>query len=130
MTVHLCFFFMTRRPLISTRTDTLFPYTTLFRSRLLHVEAEVDEVGDQARVAAGLVGAAHDAEGHHHALALGHHARNDGVHRPLARRNAVRMVRVEREGHAAVLQQDAALGAGDAAAEAADRKSTRLNSSH
>src|SRR3546814_12129538 len=32
-----CFFFflMIRRPPISTRTDTLFPYTTLFRSGLL-----------------------------------------------------------------------------------------------
>src|SRR3546814_18041720 len=31
---HLCvvFFLMIRRPPISTRTDTLFPYTTLFRS--------------------------------------------------------------------------------------------------
>src|SRR3546814_1471930 len=29
----LCFFLMIRRPPISTRTDTLFPYTTLFRSR-------------------------------------------------------------------------------------------------
>src|SRR3546814_12877019 len=28
----LFFFFMIRRPPISTRTDTLFPYTTLFRS--------------------------------------------------------------------------------------------------
>src|SRR3546814_16018169 len=28
-----CFFLMIRRPPISTRTDTLFPYTTLFRSR-------------------------------------------------------------------------------------------------
>src|SRR3546814_16364676 len=27
------FFLMIRRPPISTRTDTLFPYTTLFRSR-------------------------------------------------------------------------------------------------
>src|SRR3546814_2458862 len=27
-----CFFLMIRRPPISTRTDTLFPYTTLFRS--------------------------------------------------------------------------------------------------
>src|SRR3546814_20039640 len=27
---------MIRRPPRSTRTDTLFPYTTLFRSRLLH----------------------------------------------------------------------------------------------
>src|SRR3546814_11871137 len=32
----MCFFFlMIRRPPRSTRTDTLFPYTTLFRSRLL-----------------------------------------------------------------------------------------------
>src|SRR3546814_1340740 len=28
----VCFFFMIRRPPRSTRTDTLFPYTTLFRS--------------------------------------------------------------------------------------------------
>src|SRR3546814_17156072 len=35
LTFHcLCFFFlMLRRPPRSTRTDTLFPYTTLFRSR-------------------------------------------------------------------------------------------------
>src|SRR3546814_1301878 len=30
----LCFFLMIRRPPRSTRTDTLFPYTTLFRSRV------------------------------------------------------------------------------------------------
>src|SRR3546814_13797099 len=30
--VVLCFFLMIRRPPRSTRTDTLFPYTTLFRS--------------------------------------------------------------------------------------------------
>src|SRR3546814_9791383 len=29
----LCFFLMLRRPPRSTRTDTLFPYTTLFRSQ-------------------------------------------------------------------------------------------------
>src|SRR3546814_15627326 len=33
------FFLMIRRPPRSTRTDTLFPYTTLFRSRLLGCEA-------------------------------------------------------------------------------------------
>src|SRR3546814_17844663 len=37
--IHLClrifFFLMIRRPPRSTRTDTLFPYTTLFRSRCL-----------------------------------------------------------------------------------------------
>src|SRR3546814_3688880 len=30
----LCFFLMIRRPPRSTRTDTLFPYTTLFRSQM------------------------------------------------------------------------------------------------
>src|SRR3546814_10126772 len=30
-----CFFLMIRRPPRSTRTDTLFPYTTLFRSEIL-----------------------------------------------------------------------------------------------
>src|SRR3546814_8892097 len=30
----LCFFVMIRRPPRSTRTDTLFPYTTLFRSAM------------------------------------------------------------------------------------------------
>src|SRR3546814_13703375 len=29
---HMCFFLIIRRPPRSTRTDTLFPYTTLFRS--------------------------------------------------------------------------------------------------
>src|SRR3546814_16430063 len=29
---HICFFLIIRRPPRSTRTDTLFPYTTLFRS--------------------------------------------------------------------------------------------------
>src|SRR3546814_13318737 len=32
----LCFFLMIRRPPRSTRTDTLFPYTTLFRSGRRH----------------------------------------------------------------------------------------------
>src|SRR3546814_14416443 len=32
--IYLFFFLMIRRPPRSTRTDTLFPYTTLFRSRL------------------------------------------------------------------------------------------------
>src|SRR3546814_663606 len=34
-------FLMIRRPPRSTRTDTLFPYTTLFRSRAGHPEEEV-----------------------------------------------------------------------------------------
>src|SRR3546814_13208170 len=35
MLVDCCFFLMIRRPPRSTRTDTLFPYTTLFRSSSL-----------------------------------------------------------------------------------------------
>src|SRR3546814_15088350 len=35
------FFLMIRRPPRSTRTDTLFPYTTLFRSRAVHFGAKV-----------------------------------------------------------------------------------------
>src|SRR3546814_14667888 len=33
VSLYLCFLLMIRRPPRSTRTDTLFPYTTLFRSR-------------------------------------------------------------------------------------------------
>src|SRR3546814_11828404 len=40
---------MIRRPPRSTRTDTLFPYTTLFRSRLL-VQFEIIAVGSLQRL--------------------------------------------------------------------------------
>src|SRR3546814_1940419 len=39
---------MIRRPPRSTRTDTLVPYTTLFRSWRPHVEAFFDEVSEEA----------------------------------------------------------------------------------
>src|SRR3546814_20455681 len=41
---YLFFFLMIRRPPRSTRTDTLFPYTTLFRSFPIHA----GKVGDWA----------------------------------------------------------------------------------
>src|SRR3546814_10067588 len=45
------FFLMIRRPPRSTRTDTLFPYTTLFRSRLFAVYVEPpDQVGGDADI--------------------------------------------------------------------------------
>src|SRR3546814_16605161 len=52
MSTLLCLFFfflMIRHPPRSTRTDTLFPYTTLFRSR------EVEEVACQRGPACGIV---------------------------------------------------------------------------
>src|SRR3546814_12302248 len=44
--IYLCFFFLIiRRPPRSTRTDTLFPYTTLFRSPLrLKIEDSLAEL--------------------------------------------------------------------------------------
>src|SRR3546814_17630516 len=46
------FFLMTRRPPRSTRTDTLFPYTTLFRSYRL----ELDTTRGLSRAAAAAAG--------------------------------------------------------------------------
>src|SRR3546814_15187260 len=98
---------MIRRPPISTRTDTLFPYTTLFRSGALHllVLAQVHfqrPVGDQLDVVeAGHAGAV---------VAHGAVARGDVHDR-----------RILAEGlphHAAPARLEG------------DRKSTRLNSSH
>src|SRR3546814_19033347 len=57
----LFLFLMIRRPPISTRTDTLFPYTTLFRSEVhprrhfaLEVEGQavLGAAGDRVQVAA------------------------------------------------------------------------------
>src|SRR3546814_7290534 len=41
------FFLMIRRPPRSTRTDTLFPYTTLFRSSMLVTQAEIDSLAEK-----------------------------------------------------------------------------------
>src|SRR5689334_24604345 len=79
---------MIRRP----PTSTLFPYTTLFRSALLHR-------GVEQQVAVRILGDAGGARGVGVEAAGEHRAR-------------------------------AAVPAGGAAEEAADRKSTRLNSSH
>src|SRR3546814_21066065 len=52
-----CFFFlMIRRPPRATRTDTLFPYTTLFRSRRLKPCAAISVglCGQEVKIALGL----------------------------------------------------------------------------
>src|SRR3546814_10103417 len=52
----MCFFLMIRRPPRSTRTDTLFPYTTLFRSEpgtAWNYSIAIDWVGKAVEAASG-----------------------------------------------------------------------------
>src|SRR3546814_2303539 len=99
---------MKRRPPRSTRTDTLFPYTTIFRSRL--------QIRQMPGLTIGIVAL--------HAISRpGDHAGRRAVGR--ARIAALEAVRGgDRNGRPA----DA--GAAALAVGHADRKSTRLNSSH
>src|SRR3546814_14717211 len=102
------FFLMIRRPPRSKRTETRFPYTTLFRSR---------EVGRafgalRLRQVEMNVAVADVAEGH----------RADARHHRLDQRRGARdELRHAGDGHRDVVLDGAALE---------DRKSTRLNSSH
>src|SRR3546814_14392467 len=93
-------FLMIRRTPRSTRTDTLFPYTTLFRSSQLGAavpELQLDDVR-QLGIEAGLRLA--------HREGVGRRRRPCHRHAPAGRRNGAAPVGGE------------------------DRKSTRLNSSH
>src|SRR3546814_2216513 len=116
------FFLIIRRPPRSTRTDTLFPYTTLFRSQ---------DRGAGELVLAALVGDRHAVElGGRIALTAEADQRAGGR---LSRR-------VQRRAHQVVEHQPLALGAedivvGEVGAElilvlCVDRERTRLNSSH
>src|SRR3546814_18340611 len=100
---------MIRRPPISTRTDTLVPYTTLCRSRREDKTscAETRGRGTDARIAVGSAG-------------------GGGFLLPRG------VVRLERAGGDRVEGRGggAARGMGGERGERSDRKSTRLNSSH
>src|SRR3546814_18241837 len=102
---------MIRRPPRSTRTDTLFPYTTLFRSR---------EFGDQLEGGMGVVEVVVAER-----LALELLGADDARPRIAARIGRCCLVRV------LAIAQFLPLAAGEhQAIGEADRKSTRLNSSH
>src|SRR3546814_7545264 len=127
------FFLMIRRPPRSTRTDTLFPYTTLFRSN-----AEKEFPGTAALAAlrawyAGLGARAAVAQ------YLGVDRADDQSSRAMLgdiRRQLTKHARQRhREDLASLLEHSAAERAQRARAvmdaiETLDRKSTRLNSSH
>src|SRR3546814_13106597 len=95
------FFLMIRRPPRSTRTDTLFPYTTLFRSNL-----DVVRLRGNARI----------VEGGRRSLA-GEYFEYD-----------LKTDKVSRGGPVRISILPSKSKPDDA--EAGDRKSTRLNSSH
>src|SRR3546814_20921632 len=67
MLCYSIFFLMIRRPPRSTLTDTLFPYTTLFRSAR-HQDRFVGEIGDPAGHADPLAGGEERCRQVHHML--------------------------------------------------------------
>src|SRR3546814_5863260 len=104
---------MIRRPPRSTRTDTLFPYTTLFRSRVGFAEIDVQHLG------ALLLAQRRDAPPGvvDQLVGTGQHARPERLGDPadgVERKHTRRAERLQRSEVGAVV----------------DRKSTRLNSSH
>src|SRR3546814_11633983 len=122
---------MIRRPPRSTRTDTLFPYTTLFRSK--------GEGSVRQRLVAGAEGALHENRVDPAPVLEADRRKDAAVAEAVARVQAdgagVGAVADHRD-HLAVAESGAALDQrtkqrrADAASASADRKSTRLNSSH
>src|SRR3546814_10340523 len=82
-----CFFLMIRRPPRSTRTDTLFPYTTLFRSIADGVE---DAAAGLAIGRAGAIGAM---------LLKGADGQAEEARGFLCAQQARRQVRIRADGH-------------------------------
>src|SRR3546814_2711913 len=91
------FFLMIRRPPRATRTDTLFPYTTLVRSCLWPRRAAFGRravgAGHCRGVCAGTVAASRDERVSGGAVRSGNHERAGGAR--IARRDAARTLRSE-----------------------------------
>src|SRR3546814_8543719 len=138
------FFLMIRRPPRSTRTDTLFPYTTLFRSIGLHQPfgARDDDVLETVEYRLGRAEAVPevmaeigDREQRHtrggepldKVEAAGHRARNRLVE---ARGIGVDQMRMVGKFGPALGHHVGERAAGVVLEMPLDRKSTRLNSSH
>src|SRR3546814_12180704 len=106
--IMLFFFLMIRRPPRSTRTDTLFPYTTLFRSSHRKQEAVMPRGDKSAYTEKQKRKAEHIEEGY--------------------RERGVGEEEAERRAWATVNKMDH--GGKKNGSGRGDRKSTRLNSSH
>src|SRR3546814_20183503 len=123
----ICFivFLMVRRPPRSTRTDTLFPYTTLFRSKLAE---EALLCGLEAGARRGLCAAVErrvlEAVDNGGEFERPFHVAVDD-------RPGVGIAVVDRDLFGGQrVAQDLIFDAGEAERARGDRKSTRLNSSH
>src|ERR1700685_4594070 len=73
--------------------------------RALHVHTVIDNIRDKLGMRLRLIPAAHNAESDSH-IALLHESRDNRMDRPLAARQNIRMVLIEREKTAAVLQRE------------------------
>src|SRR3546814_5891359 len=120
---------MIRRPPRSTRTDTLFPYTTLFRS---DPRAQGDGCGGGG-IAQGVIG---EAQGSAEAAAeaLQHPQvrllRRQGVERSALQQHQVIVAEAVAEPDRLGNVAELAHAGGKKQRLSGDRKSTRLNSSH
>src|SRR3546814_10455279 len=128
---------MIRRPPRSTRTDTLFPYTTLFRSLVVAVLVlgRLDRRGDpHAEPAVALLGGHDDGLGPemglHQLHRFRHRGRGEGLqaHRIASAAMEPSGCRLPGPRRAAPLISASSIPADRPKPQ--DRKSTRLNSSH
>src|SRR3546814_3453425 len=116
---------MIRRPPRSTRTDTLFPYTTLFRSLAGLWQGPAGKVEGFARYSTGLRSADFDWD----AAVLDAWLADPRAMIPDTRM-VFRGIPAERDRADLVAFLALAMAPGGAEVVAEDRKSTRLNSSH
>src|SRR3546814_14093220 len=129
---------MIRRPPRSTRTDTLFPYTTLFRSSLIQRRTDLEAQATRLEEDKAREGSlAHDAAEAIKRLT----AEAEQIAMRLKETEAVRPDLDDRIARADIIARDAELDLAKAMTKQAseqaelrvaqaDRKSTRLNSSH
>src|SRR3546814_11249800 len=113
---------MIRRPPRSTRTDTLFPYTTLFRSELRQRE---DAIGEGCGHDPGLGGNPPLERNQKRIQDERLHGQERGDDQPLGVVDVLESTESELERRSLERQ-----GQQGGRGEVADRKSTRLNSSH
>src|SRR3546814_3734915 len=120
---------MIRRPPRSTRTDTLFPYTTLFRSSLLtEAPAVSDGTRPEPEPRTNLNNSDCSRIRHVHLEARPHGRRQRDLLDIFALR--ARRLRLHDRIHERIEIGAQVLGRKARLADARDRKSTRLNSSH